>query len=190
MTCVDHHLLNKYPNDSTCAFQEKICETALLTASFSSCHSLVAVEQYIETCVQDLCRCVGKDTTQCLCNTFAEYSRQCAHAGGHPENWRTKDLCGMCLYLSFTIFSKTRNEINYINDQLQYHILNMPLTAKYVSTECIISIIFPQPKLVLTTWYTRNVDHHALTLATTQKDQFFVRITAWKAAFVLQVCLL
>ncbi|XP_040183621.1 mucin-5AC-like isoform X3 [Rana temporaria] len=76
---------------SSCADFEKICETALLSASFSSCHSLVAVEQYIETCEQDLCQC--KDITQCLCNTFAEYSRQCAHAGGHPENWRTKDLC-------------------------------------------------------------------------------------------------
>ncbi|KAM5138197.1 mucin-5B-like [Mantella aurantiaca] len=78
---------------SNCTDYEKICESALLSTSFSSCHPLVAIEQYIEVCVQDLCHCEGKDTTLCLCNTFAEYSRQCAHAGGNPKDWRTKDLC-------------------------------------------------------------------------------------------------
>ncbi|XP_044125173.1 mucin-5AC-like [Bufo gargarizans] len=78
---------------SNCTDYENICASILLGSAFSKCHSLVAVEQYIEACVQDLCRCDSKNTALCMCNTFAEYSRQCAHAGGEPENWRTNDLC-------------------------------------------------------------------------------------------------
>ncbi|XP_066438453.1 mucin-5AC-like [Eleutherodactylus coqui] len=78
---------------SNCTDHENICESILLGTAFSSCHSLVAVEQYIDACVKDLCRCDSKNLATCLCDTFAEYSRQCAHAGGEPENWRTKDLC-------------------------------------------------------------------------------------------------
>ncbi|XP_072277618.1 mucin-5B-like [Pyxicephalus adspersus] len=78
---------------NNCTDYEKTCESALLSSAFSGCNALVAVEQYVDACVQDLCRCGSKDVAMCLCDTFAEYSRQCAHAGGHPENWRTKDLC-------------------------------------------------------------------------------------------------
>ncbi|XP_044125174.1 mucin-5AC-like [Bufo gargarizans] len=78
---------------SNCTDYENICASILLGSALSKCNSLVAVEQYIEACVKDLCRCDSKNTALCMCNTFAEYSRQCAHAGGKPENWRTKDLC-------------------------------------------------------------------------------------------------
>ncbi|KAM4618063.1 mucin-5B-like [Discoglossus pictus] len=78
---------------SNCTDFEHICEEILMGTTFASCHSLVGVDQYIEVCVQDLCRCDSNITSLCLCDTFAEYSRQCAHAGGQPENWRTKDLC-------------------------------------------------------------------------------------------------
>ncbi|KAM9302195.1 mucin-5B-like [Gastrophryne carolinensis] len=84
---------------SNCTDNERICELVLLGSAFSSCHSLMAVEQYIEACIEDLCRCDSKTTPLCLCDTFAEYSRQCAHAGGYPENWRTEDLCSqICPY--------------------------------------------------------------------------------------------
>ncbi|KAM5138196.1 LOW QUALITY PROTEIN: mucin-5AC-like [Mantella aurantiaca] len=78
---------------SNCSDYESICASTLFSSSFSSCHDLVAVQQYIEACVQDLCQCEGNDSILCLCNTFAEYSRQCAHAGGNPNNWRRTDLC-------------------------------------------------------------------------------------------------
>ncbi|XP_037995756.1 mucin-5AC-like [Motacilla alba alba] len=70
-----------------------ICETVLTSKAFTSCNTLVNVQDYIETCIQDLCHCDSSMADFCMCNTFAEYSRQCAHAGGQPQNWRTSDLC-------------------------------------------------------------------------------------------------
>ncbi|XP_077640544.1 mucin-5AC [Lonchura striata] len=70
-----------------------ICETVLTSKAFTSCNMLVNVQDYIETCIQDLCHCDSSMADFCMCNTFAEYSRQCAHAGGQPLNWRTSDLC-------------------------------------------------------------------------------------------------
>ncbi|XP_040464781.1 mucin-5AC-like [Falco naumanni] len=70
-----------------------ICETVLTSKAFTSCNALVSVQDYIETCIQDLCHCDSSMADFCMCNTFAEYSRQCAHAGGQPLNWRTSELC-------------------------------------------------------------------------------------------------
>ncbi|XP_014815433.1 PREDICTED: mucin-5AC [Calidris pugnax] len=70
-----------------------ICETVLTSKAFTSCNALVNVQDYIETCIQDLCHCDTSMADFCMCNTFAEYSRQCAHAGGQPLNWRTSELC-------------------------------------------------------------------------------------------------
>ncbi|NXG39655.1 MUC5A protein, partial [Dromaius novaehollandiae] len=70
-----------------------ICQTVLISAAFRSCNALVDVQDYIEICIQDLCHCDNSMADFCMCNTFAEYSRQCAHAGGQPLNWRTSELC-------------------------------------------------------------------------------------------------
>ncbi|XP_034624663.1 LOW QUALITY PROTEIN: mucin-5AC [Trachemys scripta elegans] len=70
-----------------------ICQRVLTGEAFVSCNALVDVQDYIDSCVQDLCRCDESMRDFCICNTFAEYSRQCAHAGGQPLNWRTKELC-------------------------------------------------------------------------------------------------
>ncbi|XP_042670998.1 mucin-5AC [Centrocercus urophasianus] len=70
-----------------------ICKTVLTSGAFTSCNALVDVQDYIETCIQDLCHCDTSMADFCMCNTFAEYSRQCAHAGGQPLNWRTSELC-------------------------------------------------------------------------------------------------
>nr|XP_034374891.1 mucin-5B-like [Arvicanthis niloticus] len=73
---------------NNCTDKEDICRHILLGPAFAECIALVDVNMYLDACVQDLCRC-----PTCPCATFAEYSRQCAHAGGHPQNWRSPDLC-------------------------------------------------------------------------------------------------
>lgn len=71
-----------------CAPQEGVCHRTLLGRAFAQCSTLVDPAVYVVACTQDLCRC-----PTCPCATFAEYSRQCAHAGGQPRNWRGPDLC-------------------------------------------------------------------------------------------------
>ncbi|CAH6793373.1 Muc5b [Phodopus roborovskii] len=73
---------------NNCTDRENICRHILLGPAFAECTALVDVNMYLDACVQDLCLC-----PTCPCATFAEYSRQCAHAGGHPQNWRSPDLC-------------------------------------------------------------------------------------------------
>ncbi|KAL4697339.1 hypothetical protein H8959_003037 [Pygathrix nigripes] len=70
-----------------------ICEELLNGQLFSSCVALVDISSYLEACRQDLCFCGGTDLLSCVCHTLAEYSRQCAHAGGLPQDWRGPDLC-------------------------------------------------------------------------------------------------
>ncbi|XP_025063683.1 LOW QUALITY PROTEIN: mucin-5AC [Alligator sinensis] len=70
-----------------------ICQAVLTGEAFVSCNELVNVQEYISSCIQDLCHCDNLMAESCMCNTFAEYSRQCAHAGGEPLNWRTAGLC-------------------------------------------------------------------------------------------------
>nr|XP_056707939.1 mucin-5B-like [Euleptes europaea] len=76
-----------------CANVSTVCREILTGPAFSDCNNLVGVDEYIESCEQDLCFCDENTRFSCLCATFAEYSRQCAHAGGHPQSWRTSDLC-------------------------------------------------------------------------------------------------
>uniref|UniRef100_A0AAA9S694 Mucin 5B, oligomeric mucus/gel-forming n=1 Tax=Bos taurus TaxID=9913 RepID=A0AAA9S694_BOVIN len=76
------------PAADNCTDEEGVCRRTLLGPAFAPCHGLVDTEVYVAACTQDLCRC-----PTCPCATFAEYSRQCAHAGGQPQNWRGPDLC-------------------------------------------------------------------------------------------------
>ncbi|EAX02428.1 hCG1778314, isoform CRA_a, partial [Homo sapiens] len=71
-----------------CTDEEGICHRTLLGPAFAECHALVDSTAYLAACAQDLCRC-----PTCPCATFVEYSRQCAHAGGQPRNWRCPELC-------------------------------------------------------------------------------------------------
>ncbi|XP_077594648.1 uncharacterized protein LOC144211353 [Stigmatopora nigra] len=66
--------------------QRNVCESFLSADSFLSCHDRVNSVAFMEACVTDLCSCENNSTT-CLCSTVAEYSRQCAHAGGAPQEW-------------------------------------------------------------------------------------------------------
>ncbi|XP_052666589.1 mucin-5B-like [Harpia harpyja] len=72
---------------------DDICQKTLTSSAFAECNDLVDVREYIMACQDDLCRSEESKNASCICDTFAEYSRQCAHAGGHPLNWRTSKLC-------------------------------------------------------------------------------------------------
>ena len=68
----------------------------LSSEPFSGCARLVNTSSYLEACRHDLCHCSLVNLTSCLCHTLAEYSRQCAHAGGLPLDWRGPQLCREC----------------------------------------------------------------------------------------------
>ncbi|NXW25491.1 MUC5A protein, partial [Circaetus pectoralis] len=72
---------------------DDICQKTLTSSAFAECNDLVDVREYIMACQDDLCHSEESKNASCICDTFAEYSRQCAHAGGHPLNWRTSKLC-------------------------------------------------------------------------------------------------
>ncbi|XP_076971437.1 mucin-5AC [Tamandua tetradactyla] len=78
---------------SNCSAPSTLCEEILGSPLFLGCGALVDAGSYLDTCKQDLCLCAHADPAECLCHTLAEYSRQCAHAGGLPPDWRTPDLC-------------------------------------------------------------------------------------------------
>uniref|UniRef100_A0A3Q2YSS2 VWFD domain-containing protein n=1 Tax=Hippocampus comes TaxID=109280 RepID=A0A3Q2YSS2_HIPCM len=66
-------------------------QTCSIRAAFLSCHDRINSAAFVEACVRDLCSCKS-NSTSCLCSTMAEYSRQCAHAGGAPQEWNAH-LC-------------------------------------------------------------------------------------------------
>ncbi|KAK7801681.1 hypothetical protein U0070_013175 [Myodes glareolus] len=76
-----------------CSTKSGICEEILKSQLFSDCSALVDISSYLEACRQDLCLCESPDLSSCICQTVAEYSRQCAHAGGKPQDWRGPNLC-------------------------------------------------------------------------------------------------
>lgn len=67
------------------------CERLLTSTAFEDCQARLPVELYVRTCMHDRCQCPQGGA--CECSTLAEFSRQCSHAGGRPENWRTASLC-------------------------------------------------------------------------------------------------
>ncbi|XP_055987580.1 mucin-5AC-like [Sorex fumeus] len=82
-----------------CSTNTSICEELLLGRLFSGCSGLVEPSGYLEACQQDVCACEHSDITSCVCDTLAEFSRQCAHAGGRPLDWRSPDLCPATCFL-------------------------------------------------------------------------------------------
>ncbi|XP_071617663.1 mucin-2-like isoform X1 [Heliangelus exortis] len=72
---------------------DDICQKTLTSSAFAECNELVDVREYIVACQSDLCLSEKSENASCICDTFAEYSRQCSHAGGEPLNWRTSILC-------------------------------------------------------------------------------------------------
>uniref|UniRef100_A0A8D0C6R1 Mucin 2, oligomeric mucus/gel-forming n=1 Tax=Salvator merianae TaxID=96440 RepID=A0A8D0C6R1_SALMN len=76
-----------------CHQHREECEKLLTSPAFADCQTRLDVEQYIQACMQDKCACQQTEDSFCLCSTASEFSRQCSHAGGRPQNWRTPQLC-------------------------------------------------------------------------------------------------
>ncbi|XP_062974476.1 mucin-2 [Elgaria multicarinata webbii] len=77
----------------SCNLHREECEKLLTSPAFADCQSRLNLEQYIQACMQDRCACQPTEDSFCLCSTISEFSRQCSHAGGKPQNWRTAQLC-------------------------------------------------------------------------------------------------
>ncbi|XP_042157127.1 LOW QUALITY PROTEIN: mucin-2-like [Oncorhynchus tshawytscha] len=77
-----------------CEDQTKLCEQLLTSLAFSSCKDLIATDSFIKACAEDMCHCGNSSSSvTCACPTMSEYSRQCAHAGGKPQEWKTDQFC-------------------------------------------------------------------------------------------------
>ncbi|XP_048450376.1 mucin-2-like, partial [Rhincodon typus] len=87
---VDEHEIE---TSALCEQYREACENLLSKNTFADCKSRLNTEHYIQACMQDMCTCSKVLDSFCLCSTVSEYSRQCSHAGGKPENWRTETFC-------------------------------------------------------------------------------------------------
>ncbi|CAB1322586.1 unnamed protein product [Coregonus sp. 'balchen'] len=77
-----------------CEDQTELCEQLLTSLAFSSCKELIATDSFIKACAADMCHCGNSSSSAtCACPTMSEYSRQCAHAGGKPQQWKTEEFC-------------------------------------------------------------------------------------------------
>ncbi|XP_029112207.1 mucin-5B-like [Scleropages formosus] len=77
-----------------CTDEEQTCQTLLSSSALSSCQNLVPTDPFVQACVTDMCHCNNSSNSSfCVCNTISEYSRQCVHAGGKPQEWRTTQFC-------------------------------------------------------------------------------------------------
>ncbi|CAG5850580.1 unnamed protein product, partial [Menidia menidia] len=71
---------------------KNLCDQTFSSASLSSCQNLLDVEAFSKACMADTCD--SKDSTDLdLCKTLSEFSRQCVHAGGRPQQWRNETFC-------------------------------------------------------------------------------------------------
>lgn len=100
--------------------QKVLCEQLLSGPAFHSCKDLLATDSFIKACAMDMRHCNGSSAA-CLCPTMSEYSRQCAHAGGKPQQWKTAQLCG-----------KNRQKENKLKTKFQIHQLFTLLTIDTV----------------------------------------------------------
>ncbi|KAK2853380.1 hypothetical protein Q5P01_006041 [Channa striata] len=71
---------------------EDFCNEIFNSATFSSCKNLLDVESFKKACMVDMCNTKLK-TDFVLCKTISEFSRECAHAGGNPQQWRNETFC-------------------------------------------------------------------------------------------------
>ncbi|KAG8125681.1 hypothetical protein E2320_021093 [Naja naja] len=77
-----------------CTDEYDICRKILTGSAFIECNDIVSVNNYIDVCVHDLCLCDEVEKSSCLCDTFTEYSRQCAHAARSCPSGMQYQECG------------------------------------------------------------------------------------------------
>uniref|UniRef100_A0A672H295 Uncharacterized protein n=1 Tax=Salarias fasciatus TaxID=181472 RepID=A0A672H295_SALFA len=71
---------------------KRFCKDLLTGPAFVSCKDLLDTAAFISACQSDLCACGGAGAS-CTCATLSEYSRQCSHVGGKPQQWKTAQMC-------------------------------------------------------------------------------------------------
>ncbi|KAG8438110.1 hypothetical protein GDO86_008702 [Hymenochirus boettgeri] len=81
------------PAPQNCSDLKMACSRMLSNSAFSDCEQRIPLAPYVESCMIDLCNCQNSSDVTCLCDTLAEYSRQCAYAGGKPRDWRSHHIC-------------------------------------------------------------------------------------------------
>uniref|UniRef100_A0A4W4DVB5 VWFD domain-containing protein n=1 Tax=Electrophorus electricus TaxID=8005 RepID=A0A4W4DVB5_ELEEL len=83
--------VNEHETSEKCQSEISTCHNLLSSPAFNSCQDLLSIQGFMDACVIDACHC--NSNTTCLCDTITEFSRQCAHAGGKPQKWRTDTFC-------------------------------------------------------------------------------------------------
>ncbi|XP_075044694.1 mucin-5B-like [Mixophyes fleayi] len=78
-----------------CIIYKRMCLQQLKNSKWTMCNRLVKTDPYVDAYMLDMCLCnaTEKYSAFCLCTTIAEYSRQCAVAGGRPPEWRSQTMC-------------------------------------------------------------------------------------------------
>lgn len=97
-------------------FFQQFCNEIFSSAPFSSCQNLLDIGSFSKVCMQDACNTENNNNTF-ICDTVSEFSRQCVHAGGKPQQWRNETFCSKC-------FVK----------QLQYSVVCLILSCTVTST--------------------------------------------------------
>uniref|UniRef100_A0A672PAL2 VWFD domain-containing protein n=1 Tax=Sinocyclocheilus grahami TaxID=75366 RepID=A0A672PAL2_SINGR len=80
------------PLEENCG-DENFCHDIFSSSVFNDCRGRVSIDSFVQVCMKDLCHCNGTSGSFCLCKSIGEYSRQCVHAGGKPEEWRSEYFC-------------------------------------------------------------------------------------------------
>lgn len=103
-----------YPTEQTRATIGKCHLMNYRDSPFKACNAVIDPVQLIANCKYDACRC--KDPMQCVCSSFATYSKQCA-AYGKVVNWRFEATylypplkkCGTC-------YASLRHSFNHFQE--------------------------------------------------------------------------